>query len=76
MPIYEPGLEGMVKRNVKEERISFSSDVDSAISRSELVFICVGTPPKEGGETDCQGQSKNVPEGQGKNVPPRLKDNC
>lgn len=63
MPIYEPGLEGMVKRNVKEKRINFSTDVDSAIQESELVFICVGTPPKEEGETDLsyvEGAAKTI----------------
>ncbi len=52
MPIYEPGLEEMVRRNQAERRLRFTSDVDWAIQNTEVVFICVGTPPKNGGETD------------------------
>lgn len=52
MPIYEPGLEEMVKRNVHEERLVFSTDVAGAIRDAEIIFICVGTPPKNEGETD------------------------
>ena len=52
MPIYEPGLEEMVSRNVEDGRLSFSTDLDEAVRKSEIVFIAVGTPPKENGETD------------------------
>ena len=52
MPIYEPGLEEMVIRNMKEERLTFSIDVASAVKSAEIVFICVGTPAKNDGETD------------------------
>ena len=52
MPIYEPGLEEMVIRNMKEERLTFSVDVASAVQGAEIVFICVGTPAKDDGETD------------------------
>ncbi len=44
MPIYEPGLEEMVRRNQAERRLRFTSDVDWAIQNTEVVFICVGTP--------------------------------
>ncbi len=52
MPIYEPGLEEMVKRNMNEGRLNFSADVGGAVEWAELVFICVGTPAKNQGETD------------------------
>jgi UDPglucose 6-dehydrogenase len=50
MPIYEPGLEEVVARNVADRRLCFTSDVEGAVSGSEVVFICVGTPPKGGGD--------------------------
>jgi UDPglucose 6-dehydrogenase len=52
IPIYEPGLEEMVARNVADERLAFTTDLASAVRRSVIVFITVGTPPKKGGETD------------------------
>ena len=52
MPIYEPGLEEMVARNVADGRLSFTTDLDAAVRHSVIVFITVGTPPKAGGQTD------------------------
>jgi UDPglucose 6-dehydrogenase len=52
MPIYEPGLEEMVKRNREENRIAFTTDLADAVRNSLVVFIAVGTPPKDSGETD------------------------
>ena len=52
MPIYEPGLEEMVGRNVADGRLQFTTDLDSAVQKAEIVFIAVGTPPKEDGSTD------------------------
>ncbi|GAB4467861.1 MAG: nucleotide sugar dehydrogenase [Armatimonadaceae bacterium] len=52
MPIYEPGLEEMVARNADEGRLTFTTDLESAVRKSEVIFICVGTPPKEDGSTD------------------------
>ncbi|MFH1538410.1 MAG: UDP-glucose/GDP-mannose dehydrogenase family protein [bacterium] len=52
MPFYEPGMEELVRRNVEEGRLSFTTDAVEAIRKSEIVFIAVGTPPKEEGETD------------------------
>ncbi|OGK80113.1 MAG: UDP-glucose 6-dehydrogenase, partial [Candidatus Rokubacteria bacterium GWA2_73_35] len=52
MPIYEPGLEEVVARNVADGRLSFTTDLDAAVRHSVIVFITVGTPPKEGGQTD------------------------
>ncbi len=52
MPIYEPGLEEMVHRNVADNRLSFSTDLDETVRASDIIFICVGTPPRDNGETD------------------------
>ncbi len=54
IPIYEPGLEEMVKRNYKEERISFTTDIKEAVEKSLFCFIAVGTPPGEDGSADLQ----------------------
>src|SRR3989344_5874104 len=52
LPIYEPGLEEIVKRNVKAKRLLFTLDYKESISNSDAVFIAVGTPPKPTGEAD------------------------
>ena len=52
LPIYEPGLAELLKRNVAEERLSLTTDFDDAIRQSKLLFIAVGTPPDEDGSAD------------------------
>jgi len=52
LPIYEPGLEEMVMRNVGDGRLSFTTDLAAAFRKSVIVFIAVGTPPKADGQTD------------------------
>ena len=52
VPIYEPGLEEMISRNVAEERLSFSTDLAAAVRASEILFIAVGTPQGEDGSAD------------------------
>ena len=52
MPIYEPGLEEMVARNVGDRRLSFTTDLGTGIRHGDVIFIAVGTPPKDSGETD------------------------
>lgn len=54
IPIYEPGLEEMVKRNVKDKRLSFTTNVAEAVAPSQVVFIAVGTPEGESGDADLQ----------------------
>ena len=54
MPIYEPGLEEMVRRNHDEERLTFTTDLKTAVEASEIVFIAVGTPQGEDGSADLQ----------------------
>ena len=54
MPIYEPGLEEMVRRNDHEERLSFTTDLPGAVEASTIVFIAVGTPQGEDGSADLQ----------------------
>ncbi len=44
IPIYEPGLEELIKRNLKQKRLQFSTNISESIKKSDLIFICVGTP--------------------------------
>jgi len=52
IPIYEPGLERLIEHNVKEGRLSFTSDVSAAVAGVEVVFLAVGTPPLPDGSAD------------------------
>ncbi|MBQ3644135.1 MAG: UDP-glucose/GDP-mannose dehydrogenase family protein [Candidatus Riflebacteria bacterium] len=52
IPIYEPGLDVLVKRNYSNERLSFTTNLESAVDKSLLLFIAVGTPPDEDGSAD------------------------
>jgi UDPglucose 6-dehydrogenase len=52
MPIYEPGLEDLVVRNVTQGRLTFTTDTAEAVRASLIVFIAVPTPPREDGSTD------------------------
>ncbi len=52
VPIYEPGLDDFLKRNVNEGRLSFTTDIKDAIEKSLFIFICVGTPPSDDGSAD------------------------
>jgi UDPglucose 6-dehydrogenase len=54
MPIYEPGLEAMVVRNFKKEKLHFSTDLAESIKGADVAFIAVGTPPGEDGSADLQ----------------------
>lgn len=54
LPIYEPGLDELVKTNVEEERLFFNTSLADVIKGAELIFIAVGTPPGEDGSADLQ----------------------
>ena len=47
IPIYEPGLEEILKRNFKQKRINFTDNLKDAVTKSDIIFICVGTPTKK-----------------------------
>ena len=51
IPIYEPGLDELVKKNIKNKKLSFSNDLKNSIKKSDIIFICVGTPTKRGGSS-------------------------
>lgn len=54
IPIYEPGLEEMVHRNMKKERLHFTTSLAEALEDCEVIFSAVGTPPDEDGSADLQ----------------------
>jgi len=54
IPIYEPGLEDLVHRNVYYKRLSFTTDLKKAIEKNTVIFIAVGTPPAEDGSADLK----------------------
>ena len=60
IPIYEPGLEELVKKNYKSRRLIFSSDLKNSIIKSNIVFICVGTPTKKNSNAADLSQIFNV----------------
>src|SRR6185436_2673022 len=54
VPIYEPGLEELVRRNRTEKRLTFTTALDRAVQQSQILFIAVGTPTGEDGSADLQ----------------------
>ncbi|MFN9972008.1 MAG: 3-hydroxyacyl-CoA dehydrogenase NAD-binding domain-containing protein, partial [Phycisphaerae bacterium] len=53
-PIYEPGLEELLERNIKAGRLTFTTDAAAAYADADMVFICVGTPSDDRGHTDLK----------------------
>jgi UDPglucose 6-dehydrogenase len=65
IPIYEPGLDQIVEKNVKDGRLHFTTDIKAAVETAQVVFLAVGTPPKEDGSPDMsyyQQAAKDVAE--------------
>ena len=68
IPIYEPGLEELVLKNHKNKRLNFSTDLHNSIKKSDIIFICVGTPTKRGGSSADLSQIYNVAKKIGKSI--------
>src|SRR6266404_4196721 len=52
IPIYEPGLDTIVEKNVAAHRLGFTTDLRTAVERAQIVFLAVGTPPQADGSPD------------------------
>ncbi|MFQ5681273.1 MAG: UDP-glucose dehydrogenase family protein [Candidatus Omnitrophota bacterium] len=63
MPIYEPGLEDIIRRATREARMSFTTSIKQAVAKSEVIFLCVHTPPRPDGSADLtyvENAARNV----------------
>lgn len=71
VPIYEPGLTELVIRNAEAERLTFTTDLASAVSSAEIVYLAVGTPPAADGSADLTALRSVV-----ESMAPHLRDDC
>jgi UDPglucose 6-dehydrogenase len=62
MPVYEPGLEELLTRNIEEERLRFTTNIEEAVADFLLVFLCLGTPPLKDGQHDIAAVMDTVSE--------------
>jgi UDPglucose 6-dehydrogenase len=65
IPIYEPGLEELVKKNVQNKRLLFTTSLETAVQKSDIIFLCLPTPPSEDGSADLSyvlGVSERIAE--------------
>lgn len=53
-PIYEPGLEELIKKNIHEDRLSFTTDIEDAVNKTSVIFLALPTPPLEDGSADLK----------------------
>jgi len=60
IPIYEPGLDELVLKNFKNKRLKFSTNLNESVSKSDIIFICVGTPTKKNSSAADLSQVYNV----------------
>ena len=60
VPIYEPGLDELVLKNFKNKRLKFSTNFNKSVSKSDIIFICVGTPTKKNSSAADLSQVYNV----------------
>lgn len=67
MPIYEPGMDTVLKENIKADRLNFSTDIENGIKWADIIFIAVGTPQGEDGRADLKALF-NAAETIGKNI--------
>ena len=68
IPIYEPGLSELVKKNYNSKRLTFSSNLSLSVKKSQLIFICVGTPTKKNSNAADLSQIFNVAKKISKNI--------
>lgn len=54
IPIYEPGLEALFDRSIREERLSFTTELEDTVRRTDIIFLCLPTPPGADGQADLQ----------------------
>src|SRR5215475_7835654 len=59
IPIYEPGLPEIVERNLREERLTFTTDLDAVVKKSFVIFVAVGTPSAPDGAADLTRSFKS-----------------